>query len=356
MKDKTFAIRLLAWYDHYGRHDLPWQINPTPYRVWVSEIMLQQTQVNTVIPYYRRFMYRFPNLQSLAESDINDVLQHWSGLGYYARARNLHKAAIKIQQQHNGEFPHNIDELVELPGIGKSTAGAIASFAMGQSTAILDGNVKRVLTRHFAYDQWPGSTAAHKELWQWVEELTPKSNTHKYNQAIMDLGATICTRSKPLCPACPILNTCAAYKQGNPTQYPIKKPKKQNPVKSSYFLIIQNQNNQILLQQRPDYGIWGGLWCFPEIDADSDILDHCRREYSNNILDVEKLAEFTHKFSHYTLKIKPVWILVEAEHSKVMDNNSNTTHWHDLNSDAPGGIPKPVSHLLNQLKLGILHA
>ncbi len=269
---KKFNSAVLAWFERHGRKDLPWQQGLSPFRVWVSEIMLQQTQVATVIPYYQRFMTRFPDLQSLATAPIDAVLHHWSGLGYYARARNLHKTAQMIQHQYQGVFPSSVASLCELPGIGRSTAGAICSIAYQQPAAILDGNVKRVLSRVHAFEGWPGNARVAKQLWEYAETYTPVERTGEYNQAMMDLGATLCLRSKPLCPACPVSQQCKAFQQGNQQDYPGKKPKRKQPVKQVQMLMIQNPRGELLLQHRPPQGIWGGLWSFPELNAEADSL------------------------------------------------------------------------------------
>ena len=259
-----FAERLLDWFDDHGRKDLPWQRGINPYRVWISEIMLQQTQVQTVIPYYERFMQSFPDLQSLADADIDAVLQHWSGLGYYARARNLHKAAGAIRDNFAGEFPTAFDDVVELPGIGQSTAGAILAIAGNQRHAILDGNVKRVLARHAAVAGWPGKTDVSKQLWALAEARTPQQRVADYTQAIMDLGATLCTRSKPNCAACPVASDCAARIADDVAAYPGRKPKKAKPLRQTTMVIAVN-GAAVFLQRRPPVGIWGGLWSLPEV-------------------------------------------------------------------------------------------
>jgi len=267
MHSRLFAKRIIDWADQHGRHDLPWQKTPDRYRVWISEIMLQQTQVKTVIPYYERFMRSFPNVLILATSPEDFVLEHWSGLGYYARARNLHKAAEIIALEHKGELPDTLDALMALPGIGRSTAGAILSLADNQPTAILDGNVKRVLARYAGIDGYPGKSAVLKELWALTESLTPVKNTARYNQAMMDMGATLCTRSRPGCGQCPLSSACVAYREGKPENYPGKKPRKVLPVKHVAMMILRNKNGQVLLEQRPPSGIWGGLWSLPEFPS-----------------------------------------------------------------------------------------
>ena len=266
-----FSDRLLAWFDDHGRKDLPWQHDITPYHVWLSEIMLQQTQVSTVIDYYNRFIKRYDNVQALAAADLDDVLALWTGLGYYARARNLYKATQIIVERHQGQLPSTIDELMALPGIGRSTAGAIMALGYHQRHAILDGNVKRVLTRYAAISGWPGKKDIEQKLWQLAEQLLPTHRVGSYIQAQMDLGATICTRSKPLCSQCPLITDCKAYLSGNPTQYPSSKPKKAIPQRQTYWLIVRTESGLILLEQRPNKGIWGGLWSFPEFESLDDV-------------------------------------------------------------------------------------
>ena len=265
--NNTFTKNLLQWFAQHGRHDLPWQSNPTPYRVWVSEIMLQQTQVSTVIDYYQRFMNTFSSIKSLSEAPSDEVLKLWSGLGYYARARNLHRCAQIICNEYGGEFPNTIAELVKLPGIGRSTAGAILSFSMQTRAPILDGNVKRVLTRYCAIEGLPGDQAVAAGLWDIAEQFTPADHYAQYNQAIMDLGATICTRHRPSCLLCPVNTDCQAYGQSRTHEFPqTAKTKKSRPKKSTQMLMIQNPDGRFWLEKRPPTGIWGGLWSFPQCE------------------------------------------------------------------------------------------
>jgi len=341
-----FAEQLLTWFDHYGRKNLPWQKPITPYRVWVSEIMLQQTQVDTVIPYFTRFMQRFPTLQTLAEAAQDEVLHLWTGLGYYARARNLHACAQRIIQAHNGRFPADIDTLETLPGIGRSTAAAIASIAFEQPTAILDGNVKRVLARYHAIDGWPGETAVAKTLWQHAESHMPTSRCRDYTQAIMDLGATLCTRSRPVCTLCPLQKGCTANHQGNPQDYPGKKPRKQLPVKALRMLILQHES-QVLLQQRPPTGIWGGLWSFPELAMEDDAESKIRRDFGD-IATSEQWATVRHTFSHYHLDIAPFVATLIKPQAKISDNGG--TIWYNLQQPPKLGLAAPVKKLIDQLE------
>jgi A/G-specific adenine glycosylase len=342
-----FAEVVLDWFERHGRKDLPWQRDATPYRVWVSEIMLQQTQVATVIGYFDRFMARFPTVESLAAAPVDAVLEHWSGLGYYARARNLHKAAQQIVREHGGEFPDDIDAVQALPGIGRSTAGAVLSLSRGAHHPILDGNVKRVLARYFAIDGWPGEKAVHDALWAKSERLTPAARAGEFNQAMMDLGATLCTRGKPACAICPLAETCVARRQGNPQAYPGKKPKREQPLKSCAMLILQNIDGAVHLQRRPPQGLWGGLWGFPEL-ADADAArDWCRENGWRISDDARELPSFRHVFTHFRLDIQPLVQPVVAEPGVVADAQSV---WYK-GGQPPGGFAAPVSRLLKQLNL-----
>lgn len=336
-----FSDAVLAWFDDHGRHDLPWQQNKTPYRVWVSEIMLQQTQVTTVIPYYQRFMQRFPDVQSLAAAEQDEVLHLWTGLGYYARARNLHKCAQMVVEQFLGEFPKSVTELESLPGIGRSTAGAIASISMGQYAAILDGNVKRVLTRFHAVEGWPGNKKVADKLWDIAERYTPQERTADYTQAMMDLGATLCTRSKPGCEICPLHTQCEAYSQNRVKEFPNSKPKKDKPVKTTQMILVRH-DDEILLQQQPSTGIWGGLWIFPQLSVNDDalslpLLQGC------DIKAVRDLEGFRHTFSHYHLDIKPIRIDIERKPTTI---NESDQLWYSLQQGANVGLAAPVKKLL----------
>ena len=343
---KLFAVQVLSWFDEHGRKHLPWQQNPTPYRVWVSEIMLQQTQVTTATPFYERFMLRFPTLASLAESSIDDVLAHWSGLGYYARARNLHRCAVRVQEEHNGELPTTLDALQDLPGIGRSTAAAILSLSSGQHQAILDGNVKRVLARYFAVEGWPGKKPVLDTLWCYSEQVTPAKRTGPFNQAMMDLGASLCARTKPQCGACPLSNSCRANLTTTQLEYPGKKPKKVIPVRSTNMLVLRNAENHLLMVQRPPTGIWGGLWSLPELGEISlaDWLDGAELSAHD---DAEVLARFRHTFSHYHLDIEVTAVNVEnAGAERIMDCDAHV--WYD-GAELPGGVAAPISKILGLL-------
>jgi len=345
-QDKSdFAQRLLAWHEVSGRKDLPWQHNTTPYRVWISEIMLQQTQVATVIPYYQRFMRSFPSLSALAAADIDEVLHHWSGLGYYARGRNLHKTAQLIGQEYGGEFPQTLDEVVALPGIGRSTAGAILSIASGQRQPILDGNVKRVLARYFTIEGWPGKTAVAEKMWAYADRLTPHENVATYTQAIMDLGASLCSRTKPSCLLCPVNDDCSAYKNGVPTDYPHSKPKKATPVRTVRMWIIENGKGDFLLERRPPTGIWGGLWGLPEQALDEQ-ADDWLLQHHWQALSQQALPPMRHTFSHFHLDIQPVHVKVDQNNGEIME--AQRWLWYKPAS-SKGGLAAPVSKLLEQV-------
>ena len=301
-----FAQAVLDWFDDHGRHDLPWQREVTPYRVWVSEIMLQQTQVATVIPYFERFMARFPTVDDLAAASQGEVLQYWAGLGYYARGRHLHQAAQAIRSR-GGRFPDTAEDLQALPGIGRSTAGAILALGFGQRGIILDGNVKRVLARCFAVEGDPAGAAVQARLWALAEQLTPHQRTGPYVQAMMDLGATLCTRGKPMCLHCPLQSRCQALARGEPTAFPGRRAARIIPEKSAWFLLLDDGRGRYLWVRRPSPGIWGGLWCLPEIPADdgAELQDALDARLPGAVAG-ELLPSFRHTFSHYHLQLRPV--------------------------------------------------
>ena len=342
-----FSTKLLIWFDQHGRHDLPWQADRSPYRVWVSEIMLQQTQVTTVIPYFERFMARFPTVASLAEAKLDEVLHLWTGLGYYARARNLHKAAQIIHHDYDGQFPHAINEVTALPGIGRSTAGAILAQSLGQRHTILDGNVKRVLTRLHAIEGWPGKKAVEEQLWQLAEAYTPAARLADYSQAIMDLGATLCTRSKPRCTDCPVNGQCMALQQGQVSRYPSAKPKKALPVRQTRMLLLQNGRGHILLQQRPPSGIWGGLWSFPECPLDTDIQAWSEQSLGLSLTGIQQGPVLRHTFSHFHLDIHPVRASLKDHTDQVMEAPASV--WYNSRQPDALGLPGPVKQLLDKL-------
>ena len=342
-----FATRVLAWFDRHGRKDLPWQHDTSPYRVWVSEIMLQQTQVKTVIPYFERFMQAMPSVQALAAASEDDVLHLWTGLGYYARGRNLHRAAKYICGELGGEFPRTVDGLCELPGIGRSTAGAIVSIAYGQRAVILDGNVKRVLARYRAIAGWPGQSAVHERLWQIAGQYTPAKRSADYSQAMMDLGATLCTRSAPDCGRCPLAGDCEALALGQQSSFPGKKPRKALPVKSTAFIMASASNGDIWLERRPGSGIWGGLWCFPELADPAQASDWCLDRWGVTPDSIELWPGFRHTFSHYHLDIQPVRVTLPTNPAAVMEAPDRL--WYNRQQPAAVGLAAPVASLLAQL-------
>ncbi|MDO9423681.1 MAG: A/G-specific adenine glycosylase [Methylobacter sp.] len=342
MSPSAFQQNILAWFDQYGRKDLPWQRDLTPYRVWLSETMLQQTQVATVIPYFNTFIEKFPDVASLANAPVDEVLHLWSGLGYYARARNLHKTAQLIAEQNR--FPDTLDELLALPGIGRSTAGAILSIAFNKSQPILDGNVKRVLTRFKAVDGWPGNSAVNKELWAISAKLTPINRVADYTQAIMDLGATLCTRNKPACEACPLNAGCLARRADNISAFPTRKPAKIQAVKQVTFLMLSNADNRILLEKRPPTGIWGGLWSLPEFDSITAANDWCLT-HNIPIADQRILATKRHTFSHYHLDYTP--LLVQCSDNPInFVMEANQTVWYKVEQLNKLGLAAPIKLLL----------
>jgi A/G-specific adenine glycosylase len=353
--DLQFAEQLLSWWDKHGRHDLPWQQNPTFYRVWVSEIMLQQTQVATVERYYARFITSFPDIQALAGASQDNVLHHWSGLGYYSRARNLHKAAQQVVDLHKGIVPDTLDGLVALPGIGRSTAGAILSLASGQRQPILDGNAKRVLARVYCIEGWAGSTANLKKLWQLAERCTPADRVANYTQAIMDVGATVCTRTKPACPVCPLQAQCEALAAGLVTAIPAPKPKKVRPVRSAVLVMATRGETEILLEKRPPTGIWGGLWSFPEVESIAAIDTWCINQLGVSPATKQTWPGVSHSFSHFEFAMTPVEITFKAgsgavaklPHSGVME--ADRWLWYNTRSPAGIGLAAPVARLLQQL-------
>jgi A/G-specific adenine glycosylase len=342
-----FAKQLLTWWDTHGRHDLPWQQDVNPYRVWVSEIMLQQTQVATVERYYARFMQAFPHVHALAAAAQDEVLHLWSGLGYYSRARNLHKAARQIVAENDGALPATLDELIALPGIGRSTAGAILALSLDQREPILDGNVKRVLARFYAVEGWTGSTANLKTLWAYAENCTPDERVANYTQAIMDLGATVCKRGQPACEACPLNTSCVAFAQGLTTQIPAPKPKKDRPRRATVMVIAVNANGDILLEKRPSQGIWGGLWSFPELNATADIDIWCQQRLQTHPAVTQPWPVVAHSFSHYDLDMTPVEVHLSKPPPVVMDGDQWL--WYNTRSPATVGLAAPVARMLQTL-------
>ncbi|WP_376692160.1 A/G-specific adenine glycosylase [Wenzhouxiangella sp. EGI_FJ10409] len=335
--DSDFATRLLTWWSTHGRHDLPWQQNRTPYRVWVAEIMLQQTQVATVIPYFERFMAAFPDLESLAHAEIDDVLSRWSGLGYYARARNLHAAAQRCMSEHQGALPDDAEAMEALPGIGRSTANAIVAQAHDRRAVILDGNVKRVLARHAGIEGWPGRSAVLRQLWNEAEDRTPEDRAADYTQAIMDLGATLCTPRRPDCEHCPVSADCIARKQGRVGELPTPKPRKEKPHRSATLLIIENERGEILMQRRPGAGIWGGLWSLPE-SGEATLSEPAEIR--------PPPAPVRHQFTHFTLEIRFERTLIGV--STAIEEAADRA-WMQRDEALDRGLPQPVRKVLERL-------
>lgn len=340
----SFARRLIAWHKHHGRHDLPWQGTRDPYRVWLSEIMLQQTQVATVIPYYRRFLERFPDLESLATASADEVMAHWSGLGYYARARNLHACAKAIVAEHGGRFPRDPGIIATLPGIGRSTANAIAGFCFGARVPILDGNVKRLLCRHAGVQGWPGAPVVEKRLWEIAQSLLPAAEVGTYIQAQMDMGATICTRSRPCCDACPLAVDCVALRTGRMAELPAARPRKALPVREATLLVLMHEG-RVLLIPRPPTGIWGGLWSLPEAQAEPETE---AARLGCRIVSCRPLDAIGHSFTHFRLEMKPLLCEVEPI-SHAAESGERWLGREDLDQ-AP--LPAPIGRLL----LGVIEA
>jgi A/G-specific adenine glycosylase len=336
----SFARRLIAWQRRHGRHDLPWQ-QADAYRIWVSEIMLQQTQVGTVIPYYLRFIAAFPDVAALAAADEDDVLAHWSGLGYYARGRNLHRAAKIIVENYCGNFPRQFDEIISLPGIGRSTAAAICSLAWHKPHAILDGNVKRVLARHRGIAGWPGDKQVEAHLWLQAEQLLPQHDIADYTQGLMDLGASICTRSKPVCNACPVCDDCIALTTNRLETFPTPRPQQQIPERHAVFLLLQH-GNDILLEKRAPHGIWGGLWCLPQFD-DEPAARNWFLQHRLAASEGTRLRTFTHTFTHFKLHITPLSLQLINKPLRAVEPGML---WLEINEALQAAIPQPVRKLL----------
>jgi A/G-specific adenine glycosylase len=342
-----FSRRLLAWFERHGRKDLPWQRRPEPYRVWVSEIMLQQTQVATVVPYYEHFMARFPDLSSLAAAPVDEVLHLWSGLGYYARARNLHRAAQIVCERHGGALPTERETLESLPGIGRSTAGAILALACGQRHPILDGNVRRVLCRYHGIEGWPGEATVAHTLWDLAEAHTPPTRVAAYTQAIMDLGATLCTRTRPACTDCPVAGGCHARAQGRQQALPAPRPAPERPLRHTRFLILRRPDGRVLLERRPPSGVWGGLWSFPECALEDDVHEWCRRTLGRAPHAVHHLPVVHHGFTHFRLDIDPILAEVAEPAPAVME--ADRTLWYAGGATERLGLAAPVAGLLSRL-------
>jgi A/G-specific adenine glycosylase len=354
MSDQTeqFAERLLAWFALHGRHHLPWQVNPTAYRVWVSEVMLQQTQVATVVPYYDRFMARFADVASLASAPLDEVLHLWTGLGYYARARNLQHCAQAILARHGGEFPHELDELIALPGIGRSTAAAILALSSGQRQPILDGNAKRVLARVFGIAGDPVSRTVLEALWAQADACTPASRVREYTQAIMDLGATLCTRSRPACTQCPVNADCIAAREGRQRDLPGKKPKRIRPSREATLLIAHRAGNgatAVLVQRQPTAGLWGGLWAPPQFKSERDALEWCRKEIGETASETQMLAPIDHKFTHFDLRLNPLAVHCQP---RCGVREGADVLWYPIHDPPRIGLPQPIRRLFERFRVG----
>ena len=341
------AAALLPWFKRDGRHDLPWQQDADPYRVWVSEIMLQQTQVKTVIPYFLRFVERFPDAHALADAPQDQALSLWAGLGYYARARNMCRAARIIVQDYQGRLPADLDALMALPGIGRSTAGAILCLGHGRRAPILDGNVKRVLARYYGIYGWPGQREVEKRLWELAERETPQQQTAAYTQAVMDLGATVCTRSSPRCADCPLASACHAQRHGAQQQLPTRKIRKALPERKVVFALLQNEQGEILLEKRPPSGIWGGLWSFPEYRSGAELADWIESRAALVSEALTTLPQIRHSFSHFHLDITPMKGVIRDKTDTIRDNESYL--WHNPEQGMEIAIAAPVKALLRQV-------
>jgi len=347
MNESPIAAPLLAWHVQHGRHDLPWQRDLTPYRVWISEVMLQQTQVATVIPYYQQFMARFPDVQSLAAAPLDDVLHRWAGLGYYSRARNLHRAAQRVVAEFGEVVPASMKALASLPGIGRSTAAAILSLTGSGRHAILDGNVKRVLARYFAVEGSPASAAAQRVLWELAERCTPQSQVAAYTQAVMDLGAMICVRSRPLCNGCPLQEGCRAWRTGRQHELPTRKPRAARRLRQAVMLVAQRRDGSVLLERRPERGIWGGLWCLPEFYSLDAARLYAAGQLQHAAFEPEARGVVRHAFTHFDLEITPYIAHCEGP-GAVMEGTA--TLWYNARSPAPVGLPVPVQIILRSLR------
>ena len=342
-----FAAGLIKWHARAGRHDLPWQRDRSPYRVWISEIMLQQTQVGTVIPYYERFMQRFPDIVALAGAPLDEVLHLWSGLGYYARARNLHRAARQVRDEHGGRFPEGFEAVAGLPGIGRSTAGAILALSLGQRFPILDGNVRRVLSRHFGVQGSASDRAAVERLWRISQECTPARRIEVYTQAIMDLGATVCTRRNPACGACPVAARCVARLTGRQHELPTPKRRPARPLREVFVVAARRRDGSVLLERRPESGIWGGLWCLPQFDTSAEAEEYLRR-ILNSGARPRALEAFRHAFTHFDLVITP--LLAHCSADRAPDPARHA--WYRPGAPGALGLPAPIRRFLERLADG----
>jgi A/G-specific adenine glycosylase len=352
LDEGEFAPLLLQWFDRHGRTQLPWQRNPTPYRVWVSEVMLQQTQVAAVIPYFEGFMRRFPDVEALADAPLDEVLHLWTGLGYYARARNLHKSARLIARRHGGKLPEEFEALHALPGLGRSTAGAILALSQEQRHPILDGNVKRVLSRVFGIGGDPAAAETLNELWRRSDFCTPALRVGAYTQAIMDLGATVCLRAHPACTACPMETRCFAAVNGRQADYPGRRKKRLRPRRAAVLLLAESQHqgaHAVLIERRPDSGIWGGLWSPPQFPDELAALHWCRQELGEPQRVTEELPPINHAFTHFDLCLKPLRVQV-MQREGVRDPDDRL--WYQLKAPPRVGLPQPIRQLFTRMLTG----
>jgi len=343
--ESPIAAALLGWHERAGRHDLPWQADPTPYRVWVSEIMLQQTQVATVAPYYQRFMRRFPDVRALAAASVDEVLHLWSGLGYYARARNLRRAAGVICAEFGAELPRSFADLAHLPGVGRSTAGAILALSRGERFPILDGNVRRVLARYFGVTG-RSAAAVTTRLWELSERCTPQERVAEYTQAIMDLGATVCVRTRPLCERCPLASSCFARRTGRQHELPAPRVPRVRRTRRVFMVVALHQDGRVLLERRPESGVWGGLWCLPEFDTVTAAQAFIRHSLVAGGIEPRALNAVEHAFTHFSLVITPLLVHCSGGAS-VMEEGASL--WYNICAPARIGLPAPISALLGRL-------
>jgi A/G-specific adenine glycosylase len=341
----SFAERVVRWQASHGRHDLPWQRTRDAYRIWVSEIMLQQTQVATVLPYYARFLADFPDVRSLAAAPIERVLELWSGLGYYRRAHLMHACAVAVVERHGGEFPADVDALASLPGVGRSTASAIAAFAFGVRAAILEGNVRRVLARHCGVEGWPGEAKVQAKLWALAESRLPDRAIEAYTQGTMDLGATVCTRGRPRCDACPVALDCVALASGRVDELPAPRPRRETPRRETRLLAIERAG-EILFEKRPATGIWAGLWSLPEIAMDADVVTAIRARFGVDAACCEALPPLTHAFTHFTLTMHPARVRVSDWPRRA---ESPGHAWLTREDAKRAALPAPIRRLLGSL-------
>ncbi len=341
----AFARAIIRWQRRHGRRDLPWQGTTDPYAVWLAEIMLQQTQVAAVVPYYRRFRDRFPDIASLAAAPEDEVLRLWSGLGYYSRARNLHRAAALVAERHGGAFPRTLVEIERLPGIGRSTAAAIAGFAFGARAAILDGNVKRVLARHFVVEGFPGAPPVERRLWGLAESLVPARDNAAYIQGLMDLGATVCTLRNPQCARCPVRRTCGAHAANRVAELPAPRPRRRVPTRRTTMLVL-SRAGEVLLEKRPSVGVWGGLWSLPEVGRGDDPVAASARRYGCEVSSLERLGRLRHGFTHFTLEITPLLAAVRRVQPRAAQPG---VVWLPIEEAPEAAVPVPVRKLLRAL-------